>query len=36
MWDGIDELCEALSLIMQWPDQLLVEFFILVSNRSSY
>ena len=32
VWDGNDDLCEALSLIMQWLDQLLDEFFILVSN----
>ena len=30
-WDGNDEL----SLIMQWLDQILIEFFILVSNRSA-
>ena len=32
VWDGYDDFCEALSLIMQWLDQLLVKFFILVSN----
>ena len=35
VWDGNDELCEALSLIMQWLDLILIEFFILVSNRSA-